>query len=191
MTPCASCGGTQAAQELIRAKGLVNRMLDSADPQKVSQQQQSLPENNRVRLEFIGDRIGATSYTVNGRTYRAGNNPLDKYLDVAPEDVAHLERLGVFRRIYQRPTPQAPTSQAGTPIPAAPEVPTPTPQEILMKAREDFEEQQKIEDARIQAALAHVLAEPVVEKAVPAVVKPVSTAPVKKSPASKRMPTKK
>jgi len=53
------------------------------------------PEDAKMaRLEYIGDNVGAISFTVNGRTYRGGNNATNKFIDVRPEDVGHLVNTG-------------------------------------------------------------------------------------------------
>lgn len=66
-----------------------------------------------VRMEFIGVQQGAvTFFGSNGRyQYRGGRNAMDRYADVQPEDVDHLEATGMWRVITQLPEPSvAPTN---------------------------------------------------------------------------------
>ena len=58
-----------------------------------------------VRLEFIGDRVGAVTYTVHGNAYRGGNNAFDKFVDAQPNDVEKLVGLGVWR-VVPKPPPE-------------------------------------------------------------------------------------
>lgn len=156
MSPCASCGGSSTAQEIIRAKGAINRMTDQ-NPQNPAEI--PVPDaNHPVRLEYTGDRVGATSYTVNGRTYRAGNNPYEKYIDVATEDAEALIGLGVFRRINQFVNQAIPAAPTPAPLPVAPVEKTAgelaaEANATLMKARAEFEQKQAEEDARLDEAL--------------------------------------
>lgn len=51
-----------------------------------------------VRLEFTGERQGAVTYRgLNGREYRGGNNPLERYANVHPDDLAKLTSTGDWR----------------------------------------------------------------------------------------------
>ena len=54
------------------------------------------PVEGGIRLEYTGERAASVTYNVNGRSYRAANNPLEKYIFTIPEDVEGLLRLGVF-----------------------------------------------------------------------------------------------
>lgn len=61
------------------------------------------PQSNYVRLEYIGTKDGAVTYTgATGRRYRAGRNPANRFIDVHKDDVDKLANLSVFR-IVQRP----------------------------------------------------------------------------------------
>lgn len=100
MAPCATCGGGTAADEILRAKGRYasQDMTESVPANEIPIQD----PNPRVRLQYIGEHIAATSYTVNGHTYRAAKNQFEEYIDVVPEDVQHLINLGVFK-VVSRP----------------------------------------------------------------------------------------
>jgi len=51
-----------------------------------------------VRMEFIGERAGGVTYTgKQGRQYVGGNNALERYANVHPDDVATLTSLGDWR----------------------------------------------------------------------------------------------
>lgn len=55
-----------------------------------------------VRMEFIGKRTGAVTYQGargSGRTYRGGNNPVNRFHNVHPDDVAILEGGAEWRRV--------------------------------------------------------------------------------------------
>lgn len=61
---------------------------------------QGAPENGitPVRLEFTGERQGAvTYYGLAGRSYRGGNNPLERYINAHPDDVAKLVSVGDWK----------------------------------------------------------------------------------------------
>lgn len=72
-----------------------------------------------VRMEFTGSRSGAVTYhgaRGSGRQYRGGNNPINRFHNVHPEDVAPLEATGDWRRV-------APVLSEITGGPAAPQTP--------------------------------------------------------------------
>lgn len=78
-----------------------------------------------VRMEFIGDQTGAvTWHGGQGRQYRAGNNPTERYINADPADVERLLSIGVFRvvpgQILQPPPPAADAASQSV----APEPPT-------------------------------------------------------------------
>lgn len=78
--PC--CGASAEAQE--QARQAIARAAAVGDP-------------NRVKLVFVGPQAGAVTFHVNGTAYRAGNNPFEKYVYAAPNDVPGLLALEVFR----------------------------------------------------------------------------------------------
>ena len=57
------------------------------------------PNAKKVRMEYFGPRIGAVTYHGKRKNYRFGNNPIDRYDDVNPEDVEILLRQTDFREV--------------------------------------------------------------------------------------------
>jgi hypothetical protein len=55
------------------------------------------PSAKKVRMEYFGKRIGAVTYHGKRKHYRFGNNPINRYDDVNPEDVEILLRQADFR----------------------------------------------------------------------------------------------
>jgi glycosyltransferase involved in cell wall biosynthesis len=82
------CGGN--ADAFLRAKRMISPDYDAKDnemPRTVV--------DNVVRMEFIGDTIGAITFRgKEGRAYRGGRNPLNRFCDVHPDDVEHLTVTG-------------------------------------------------------------------------------------------------
>lgn len=80
--------------------------------------------DGKVRMEFIGDQQAPVWFhgVGGGRRYYAGNNANDKYHDVDPADVKHLEGTGLFR-VISRPA-VIPTTPPPPVVEAAPEPPT-------------------------------------------------------------------
>lgn len=108
------CGGNGAAIQQIKQQldGLPAVEYDGPAP------------DGKVRMEFIGPAVGAVTYygTHSSRQYRGGNNPHDRYHDVDPQDVKHLESTGLWRVVFQPPArpPTVPISAVlAEPIPAA------------------------------------------------------------------------
>jgi glycosyltransferase involved in cell wall biosynthesis len=71
----------------------------------VASQTAPTPDNDLVRMEFIGDQAGAQSFygKGSGRLYRAGREPLSRFHDVDPRDVEHFVALGLFRVVATEP----------------------------------------------------------------------------------------
>ena len=57
------------------------------------------PNAKKVRMEYFGTRIGAVTYHGKRKKYRFGNNPIDRYEDVNPEDVETLLGQADFRTV--------------------------------------------------------------------------------------------
>jgi len=55
--------------------------------------------NVKVRMEYFGPRVGAVTYHGKRKKYRFGNNPIDRYDDVNPEDVEILLKQTDFREV--------------------------------------------------------------------------------------------
>lgn len=106
------CGGNGAA--VVAAKMAAG--LDMSPMQVMEDFMQPAEQASVARMQYIGDRVGAVSYggpniTPTGARYRGGNNPMDRYLNADPKDVAWLEGTGVWRRI-QPPAKIAPPIDA-------------------------------------------------------------------------------
>lgn len=69
---------------------------------------------NKVRVKFIGEATGASTYggsgiTPSGQSYVGGNNAFDRYADAEPSDVEWLENTGKWERVsLAAPAPVAP-----------------------------------------------------------------------------------
>lgn len=127
--PMSTCcgGGADALLRAKRALALANGDALAAPTPELAPVG-AIQEPAVVRMEFIGTARGAVGYLgrPSGQTYHGGNNPFDKYADVDPRDVAHLESLGVWRVVpgqQLRPAPVA-AAPATPPTPAAPTVAT-------------------------------------------------------------------
>ena len=87
---CPGSGGSaivQAKRELdgIGDNGNMNTQID--------------PDAEMVRLEYYGPRVGAVTYHGKRKKYRFGNNAVDRFDDVNPEDVETLLGQPNFRII--------------------------------------------------------------------------------------------
>lgn len=104
------CGGNGDA--VLEAKAALERagQLNASGVFKMESQtkfeQRSGLGTRPVRMEFIGERTGAVTYFGNeGRQYRGGNNPMDKYANVHPADVQKMEMTSVWRVVKVEPPP--------------------------------------------------------------------------------------
>lgn len=131
MTSC--CGGDAGA--LIAAKQTIE-MLDRASTDggysmplpKTTHTQRSGITPTRQRMEYVGDNFGSIPFfgvDGNTRIYHGGQDPMFKYTDVDPRDVAKLESTGRWRTIEMpveaspvEPEPERPVE------PEPPAVPT-------------------------------------------------------------------
>lgn len=60
------------------------------------------PDGSSIRMQFVGTRQGASTFhgaRGSGRQYRGGNNAVNRYANVHPEDVAVLEASSMWRRV--------------------------------------------------------------------------------------------
>lgn len=90
-----------------------------------------------VRLEFTGSQIGSMTYNVNGKSYRGGNNPINKFVDARPEDVDRLVSFGIWRIVR----------------PALPEIPEEEVEEkaqSLLDDAEEVEEKEMVEEVSVE-----------------------------------------
>jgi hypothetical protein len=102
-----------------------------------------LPDG-QARMEFVGDQIGAVTYFgSDGRQYRGGNNPHDRYANIHRDDVDRLLSTGKWKLVV-RPRPQP----APTPV-ATIVTPTPDPVPELVPAGIDDDD---VDPAVIEAA---------------------------------------
>lgn len=80
-----------------------------------------------VRMEYIGMRTGAVTYPGargSGRTYRGGRNPINRYHNVHPADVATLEGTGEWKRVAPAITEPQQTTPQAAPVAEAVSVPS-------------------------------------------------------------------
>ena len=87
------CGGSDSAGIIMQAKQELAGQLPGGNKNMNTQ----IDPNVKVRMEYFGTRIGAVTYHGKRRHYRFGNNPIDRYDDVNPEDVEILLRQADFR----------------------------------------------------------------------------------------------
>lgn len=81
-----------------------------------------------VRMQFVGARSGAVTFNGklnSGRQYRGGNNQINRYANVHPDDVVVLEATTLWRRVGV---------QLGEPVPVAIETPKPAMSEPETRA---------------------------------------------------------
>jgi glycosyltransferase involved in cell wall biosynthesis len=104
MSSC--CGGN--ADALLAAKAAIGSLAPDSPWFRSEPAADTLPEV--IRMEFTGPQVGAvTFFGKNHRNqYRAGNNPTERYVDVQPDDVAHLEGTGQFRMVTRPSEPSPP-----------------------------------------------------------------------------------
>jgi glycosyltransferase involved in cell wall biosynthesis len=88
----AGCCGGSAGSALMAAKRMVSGgPLPDDEP---------IPSGvTEVRMRFTGDMVGASTYIVNGRAYRGGNNDSHRFVNARPGDVVQLERMGCWKRV--------------------------------------------------------------------------------------------
>lgn len=113
------CGGSapvvQAAHEAL------NDMLDFATGGTLSA---APTENGAVRMEFIGDQMGAQSYygKGSGLLYRAGREMGSRFHDVDPRDVEYFLSLGLFRIVAPEPLMAAAVAESEPMVATEPRV---------------------------------------------------------------------
>lgn len=116
--PMADCcpGGGEA---ILAAKRAIRESLAAAEGRPVPAEPQTTGLGPvRVRLEFIGDTVGARSFHgLSGEIYRAGNNPRDRYIDAQASDVDRLVGFGLFR-VVRLPEPPPEVFIDPDPMPA-------------------------------------------------------------------------
>lgn len=87
-----------------------------------------------VRMEYTGAAAGAiTFFGKNGRQYRGGNNPKNRYANVHHEDVETLLKSNRWRLVVRKAEEVKPAAPAPEPVP---EMPAPTPEPMVSKPEE-------------------------------------------------------
>lgn len=89
------CGGSNSAKVIIQAREELDGIGGNGNMANID------PNGEMVRMEYFGPRIGAVSYNGKRIVYRFGNNAIDRFNDVNPEDVETLLRQPGFRVIGQ------------------------------------------------------------------------------------------
>lgn len=102
-----SCCGGMDAQEIAKIQMLKQgdmRPLNTTTPQGAPYSESGAGEmvirGEYVRMEYVGPHVGASTFLGrNGtnRSYRGGNNPMEKYADVHKEDVEKLANTGDWK----------------------------------------------------------------------------------------------
>ena len=101
------CGGNGDA--LLQAKALIESLHMGGGPGGLDGQTdmeaptQVLP--TVVRMEFVGPQVGAVTFFGQRQQYQGGRDPLHRYSDVQPEDVARLESTGSWRVVTRASDP--------------------------------------------------------------------------------------
>lgn len=91
------CGGN--GDTLLKAKAILDQMPAEArgvDTVKAV-------DSQTVRMEFVGPQVGAITFFGKAREYRGGNNPIERFADVDPQDAARMEGTGQWRRVVVVP----------------------------------------------------------------------------------------
>jgi len=89
------CGGN--GDEVMKAKQYLGLLTAASRQEKTMQ----VGDSGLVRMEYVGLRRGSTTYRKPGltRPYTGGNNAINKYADVHPQDVSILEITGDWRQV--------------------------------------------------------------------------------------------
>lgn len=112
------CGSNGASKTIIAARKALTGVAIMANEQtEISQASEpeavTPPQSNYVRLEYIGAKDGAVTYAGGGgRSYRAGRNPANRFVDVHKDDVEKLANLSVFRVVQRSQGSSAAQAQA-------------------------------------------------------------------------------
>lgn len=98
-------GGGDAIMAAKRAlEGPSGALVGNADAPKPVPTSDLRPKVQR--MEFVGPQVGAiTFFGANGRQYRGGNNPLERFCDMFAEDVDRLVATGLWQ-VVDLPLPK-------------------------------------------------------------------------------------
>lgn len=112
--PMTSCCGGDSDLAQIAQSAVMGAPLAAAAPM----------DGGKVRVEYIGDDRGAQTWEYPfGSTIRLGNNTIDRFRDVTPEQAQWLKEMGVPVRVV--PTFDGPDAPSPLPILQATDVLTP------------------------------------------------------------------
>lgn len=97
------------------------------------------PNSEMVRMEYFGPRVGAVSYHGKRKVYRFGNNTVDRFDDVNPEDVNMLLGQNGFRVIPRDAQKVKGPEAEFVPEPSGETIPAPVeePEEIFVGFKEE------------------------------------------------------
>jgi hypothetical protein len=100
--PMASCCGGDAGLAAIARQAAASAPLSDAAPMG----------DGRVRVEYLGDERGSQTWEHPwGQRIKLGNNALDRYADVTPEQAAWLQSMNIPIRViplFDQPHPPTP-----------------------------------------------------------------------------------
>jgi glycosyltransferase involved in cell wall biosynthesis len=118
MTSC--CGGNGEA--ILKAKQMIGALPPDPGEAQAARRAQApatAAGATSVRMEYVGQNQGSIRFTVNGRHYRGGNNDIDRYHDMPPEDANALANDPRWRRV-RLPEPPAVTTPVEAVLPTVP-----------------------------------------------------------------------
>lgn len=105
LTAMAGCGCGKNGETILKAKSML-------DPRISTVPQMTAVPAGMVRMEYVGNEAGGITYFGrNSRAYRGGNNLIERFADVHPDDVARLESTGKWRRVIVVPITSQPLSE--------------------------------------------------------------------------------
>ena len=91
------CGGN--GDTLLKAKAILDQM--PAETRAVDTI--IAVDSQTVRMEFVGPQVGAITFFGKAREYRGGNNPIERFADIDPQDAVRMEGTGQWRRVVVVP----------------------------------------------------------------------------------------
>lgn len=141
------CCGGNAGDVIMAAKRALSGMDEPVPPEDM--------DSGIVRMEWERPNLGAMTVTVNGRSYRGGNNQMNKYINAPRADVEELKMRGW--KVVSMPI----SAGSVNTVKAEPKRATKTEGELQAEARA------RMDKARVELAamptLEEILAEPLQE----------------------------